>query len=38
MGLATVKRIVTRHGGEIAADSRPGEGTVVRFWLPARPE
>ena len=37
MGLATAKRIVARHGGEIVADSRPGEGTAVRFWLPPRP-
>ena len=38
MGLATVKRIVARHGGAIEADSKPGEGTTVRFWLPPRPE
>lgn len=38
MGLATVKRIVMRHGGEVLADSRPGEGTTVRFWLAPRPE
>ena len=34
MGLATAHRIVTRHGGEIEAESQPGQGTVVRFWLP----
>ena len=22
-----------RHGGEIDAESRPGEGTTIRFWL-----
>lgn len=38
MGLATVKRIVARHGGEIVADSSPGVGTAMRFWLPSRPE
>ena len=34
MGLATAHRILSRHGGEIEADSQPGQGTVVRFWLP----
>jgi signal transduction histidine kinase len=31
MGLATAKRIVTRHGGSIAADGLPGEGTTIKF-------
>jgi CheY-like chemotaxis protein len=35
LGLATVHGIVTDSGGEIAIDSRPGAGTVVRFTLPA---
>ena len=34
MGLATAYRIVKRHGGEIEAESQPGQETVVRFWLP----
>ena len=34
MGLATAHRIVNRHGGEIEAESQPGLGTIVRFWLP----
>jgi len=38
MGLATVKRIIGRHGGEIVADAKPGEGATLRFWLPSRPE
>lgn len=31
IGLATVKRIVQRHGGEIGAEGREGEG--ARFWF-----
>jgi signal transduction histidine kinase len=38
MGLATVHRITHRHGGEIEAHSNPGQGTVVRFWLPRTAE
>jgi signal transduction histidine kinase len=38
MGLATVRRIISRHGGEVEADSAPGRGTTVRFWLPPVPE
>lgn len=29
VGLATVKRIVERHGGHIEADSTPGQGTCI---------
>ena len=31
LGLATVERIVRRHGGRVWADGVPGEGAVVRF-------
>jgi hypothetical protein len=33
IGLATVQRIVQRHGGEISAEAAPGKGAVFRFTL-----
>jgi signal transduction histidine kinase len=34
LGLANAKGLVEAHGGEIAAESAPGHGTVIRFTLP----
>ena len=35
VGLAIAHRIVTRHGGQIRAESAPGQGASFRFTLPA---
>ncbi len=34
IGLAICKKIIERHGGEISAHSKPGEGTTIQLTLP----
>jgi light-regulated signal transduction histidine kinase (bacteriophytochrome) len=33
IGLATVQRIVSRHGGKVSVESKPGEGSTFCFTL-----
>ena len=37
MGLAIVKRVVERHGGQVRAESAEGGGTIFHLSLPAAP-
>jgi signal transduction histidine kinase len=34
LGLAIARRIAASHGGDLEVESTPGEGTVMRLWLP----
>ena len=37
LGLATVRRIVRRHGGDIEAEAVVNSGATFRFWVPPPP-
>ena len=34
LGLPLTQQIVLAHGGRIACDSTPGQGTVFELWFP----
>lgn len=36
LGLSIVKKIIEMHGGDIRAESRVGEGTIISIYLPCR--
>jgi signal transduction histidine kinase len=37
LGLVIAREIIQVHGGEIWLESKPGEGSIFRFSLPASP-
>ncbi|HYW08321.1 MAG TPA: ATP-binding protein, partial [Longimicrobium sp.] len=38
LGLSIVKHLVEAHGGTVEAESEVGQGTTIRFTLPAPDE
>ena len=37
IGLATIRKIVAKHGGRSWMEGKPGEGATIHFALPANP-
>jgi hypothetical protein len=37
MGLAIVRSVALRHGGDVSVTARPGEGALFRLVLPCAP-
>ena len=37
LGLAIVRALITAQGGRVAAESEPGAGATIIFWLPTGP-
>jgi two-component system sensor histidine kinase MprB len=37
LGLSIVRQVAESHGGSVRAEAAVGGGTLMRFWLPARP-
>ena len=37
LGLAIARQIVELHGGSLAVESRPGEGTSFEVWMEMAP-
>ena len=36
LGLSIVRQVAERHSGTVRAESAPGGGTLIRFWLPGQ--
>ncbi len=34
LGLSIARKAVEEHGGEIRAERREGQGTILRIWIP----
>ena len=37
LGLAIARQTILAHHGDVTAESEPGKGTVIKFFLPVRP-